>query len=65
MTEEKPSPQTQTLGDDPFDLGSFMWGMLAGGVITVAVGGVILYFAAPYLMQALGLVGVLRKFEGF
>lgn len=32
---------------DPFDLESFGWGVLAGGVITLVVEGVTLYFTWP------------------
>jgi hypothetical protein len=38
---------------DPFDLGSFTWGMVAGGIVVVTVEGVVLYFAWPYIASFL------------
>jgi hypothetical protein len=38
---------------DPWDWDSFKWGMLAGGIAVVAVEGVILYFAWPYIIEFL------------
>ena len=37
---------------DPPELEPFLWGMLAGGILTIAAGGVLLYFAWPYLVRA-------------
>lgn len=38
---------------DPPDIGWFMWGMLAGGILTVVVEGIVLYFTWPFLVGAL------------
>jgi hypothetical protein len=40
---------SQFLGD-PWDWDSFKWGMLAGGIVVVAVEGVILYLTWPYIV---------------
>lgn len=34
-------------------LEAFGWGMLAGSIVTIAVGGVIIYFAWPYISAAI------------
>jgi len=39
---------------DPWDWSSFGWGMLAGSIVTIALGGVTLYFTWPYL------IGIIR-----
>jgi hypothetical protein len=44
--------------DPPEDFTAFLYGMLAGGLITLAVEAVILYFTWPYIMSALGALGV-------
>lgn len=53
---------------NPFDLESFGWGWLAGSIATVVVGGVVLYFSAPYIIKGLGMTGeiirVLQVLEG-
>jgi hypothetical protein len=38
---------------DPWDWDSFKWGVVAGGIVVVAVEGVILYFAWPYIASFL------------
>jgi len=38
---------------DPWDWGSFGWGMLAGGIVTLVVEGVALYFTWPALIAFL------------
>jgi len=44
--------------DNPWDWASFGWGMLAGSVVTVVIGGIILYLTWPYLLALMrGLVG--------
>jgi len=44
--------QSENLGD-PWDWASFGWGVLTGGVITIVIGGVVLYFTWPYLLAFL------------
>jgi hypothetical protein len=39
---------------DPPEWDWFLWGMLAGGVATVAVGAVVLYYTWPILVRILG-----------
>ena len=46
----------------PQDIGSFMWGMVAGGIVMVVLGGVILYFTWPAflaLLKSLGLYALI------
>jgi len=43
------------------DLNTFLWGMLAGFVVTVVVEGVALYFTWPYLASALGALGAVKR----
>jgi len=41
-------------GDPPdWDWASFGWGVLTGGVVTVVVGGVVLYYGWPYIHAGL------------
>lgn len=47
-------------GPMSWDWGSFGWGVLAGGVIAVAVGGIVLYFAWPTLATIAGISRFLR-----
>jgi len=44
-----------------FDLGSFGWGMLTGGILMVVAGGVILYFAWPTLAAILGIARLIPR----
>jgi hypothetical protein len=46
---------------DPPDLTSFLYGMLAGGLITLMVEAVVLYFTWPYIVSALGALGAVKK----
>ena len=38
-------------GADPLDIGSFLWGMVAGAAVTVALGAAALYLAWPFLVK--------------
>lgn len=42
----------------PQDVGSFMWGMVAGGIVMVVVGGVVLYFTWPAFVGFLKMLGL-------
>ena len=49
--------EQQSSGDPP-DVGSFLWGMLAGTIVMVVIEGVVIYFTWPFLVGALkGWVG--------
>jgi uncharacterized protein (DUF2062 family) len=54
----------QALGIRPmssdWDWGSFGWGMLAGAIVTAAVGGAILYFGWPYIIAGMKAVPVFK-----
>ncbi|MGC8937222.1 MAG: hypothetical protein ACP5KV_07690 [Candidatus Methanomethylicaceae archaeon] len=53
----------EALGIKPmaFEWESFQWGMLAGAIITVAVGGVALYFVWPYILSGMKTVPVFKE----
>lgn len=52
-TKEKKNPEPPP---DPPELGAFLWGMLAGSIVTVVVEGVAIYFAWPFLVEGLKLL---------
>lgn len=52
--------QETKLGN-PFDLESFGWGWLVGSIATVVVGGVVLYFTAPFILKAVGMAAPIIK----
>jgi len=58
---EKPEQLVETqqqLAVDPPDIGSFLWGMVAGGIVVVVIEGVVLYFTWPIFLGFIkGLVG--------
>jgi len=43
-----------------FDLGSFLWGMLVGGIVTAGVAAAAIYFAWPYIVKAIGAAEIAR-----
>lgn len=46
-----------------WDWNSFEWGMLAGSVITVVVGGVVLYFGWPYITTGAKITSLIDEFK--
>lgn len=48
-----PTTRGEANSDPPFDLSSFLWGIVAGGIITIVVEGVAIYFTWPYVLSFL------------
>lgn len=59
--ESMSEPVQQQVVPTAFDLGSFGWGILTGGIIMVVIGGVAVYFAWPTIAAAFGLSKLIPK----
>lgn len=56
--------ETRQVPAKPMQIESFFWGMVAGGVVMVVVGGVVLYFAWPLVGAGLKTLGLMQLVGG-